>query len=75
MWKSSCVTVLAIITKRKHGRFQGKPMNTQHPILLTGQLDERDDDCACPDKAFLLTFDMDGKKQKQTAPARMGIWA
>ncbi len=32
-------------------------MNSQHPILLIGQLDECDDDCACPDKAFLLTFD------------------
>ncbi|MBK7917531.1 MAG: SPASM domain-containing protein [Chloroflexi bacterium] len=32
-------------------------MNTQPPILLTGQPLERDDDCACPDKAFLLVFD------------------
>lgn len=32
-------------------------MNTQHPILLTGQFNEHDDDCACPDKAFLLVFD------------------
>lgn len=32
-------------------------MNTQHPILLTGQFDEHDDDCACPDKAFLLVFE------------------
>ena len=32
-------------------------MNSQQPILLTSQPDERDDDCACPDKAFLLTFD------------------
>lgn len=31
-------------------------MNTQTPILLTGQEYERDDDCACPDKAFLLVF-------------------
>jgi uncharacterized protein len=32
-------------------------MNTHIPILLTGQLDQRDNDCACPDKAFLLVFD------------------
>lgn len=32
-------------------------MNTEDPVLLTGQHSELDDDCACPDKAFLLTFD------------------
>ncbi|MCA9932664.1 MAG: SPASM domain-containing protein [Ardenticatenaceae bacterium] len=32
-------------------------MNTQRPILLTGQFNDRDDDCACPDKAFLLVFE------------------
>lgn len=31
-------------------------MNTQNPILLTGHFNDRDDDCACPDKAFLLVF-------------------
>lgn len=31
-------------------------MNTQPPILLTGQAHERDDDCACPDRPFLLVF-------------------
>jgi uncharacterized protein len=32
-------------------------MNRQSPILLASQLHECDDDCACPDKAFLLIFD------------------
>ncbi len=32
-------------------------MNPSSPILLVGRIQELDDDCACPDKAFLLTFD------------------
>lgn len=32
-------------------------MMTQKPVLFVGRLEEHDDDCACPDKAFLLDFD------------------
>lgn len=31
-------------------------MNSSRPILITGQHHQPDDDCACPDKALLITF-------------------
>lgn len=32
-------------------------MAVTKPVLLTGAVNQSDDDCACPDKALLLTFD------------------
>jgi uncharacterized protein len=32
-------------------------MDADAPFLLTAALNDHDDDCACPDKAFALTFD------------------
>lgn len=32
-------------------------MRFEAPFILTGSLVERNDDCACPDKAFVLAFD------------------
>lgn len=31
-----------------------------HPFILTGSVSDRDDDCACPDRPFLLHFDYAG---------------
>lgn len=31
-------------------------MQVKNPIILIGELNERDDDCACPEKAFQVSF-------------------
>jgi uncharacterized protein len=39
------------------------------PIVLTGQVTERQDDCACPDRAFVLNFDFKQENDNDCACA------
>jgi len=47
------------------------------PIVLTGQITERQDDCACPDRAFVLSFDSKQENENDCACAEnlTSVWS